>query len=249
VTIEERRAYGREQYRKKKTEYIARAKASYERNKKSRLAYIREWQVANPEKLKRYTKKYRDANKAACRSRVVAWENKNPEKCKAIKQDWQERNSDYTRQWRRDYRSRPENIAREKLTKSAWIAANIERARMQGRRDANARRARLANVGGTFTAQQALWRIEYFGWHCVYCKKELTERTVTLDHQIPICRGGTDWPSNLVPACKSCNSKKHKKTAFEYQAIMLGAGSVYGEKVPIPPSPPESTLVLSLCPT
>lgn len=211
MATEERRAYNRAQYLLKRDEYITRARKSYANNKESRLAYIREWQQANTEKRKRTAAKYRQNNAAECRARIVEWEKNNPNKKRAINKDWAARNSEHVRIHRQNYRSNPENRAREKRQKAAWIAANIERARMQGRRDANARRARLASVQGAFTAQQALWRIEYFGWHCVYCKKHLEERTVTLDHQIPISRGGTDWPSNLVPACKSCNSSKQDK--------------------------------------
>lgn len=43
---------------------------------------------------------------------------------------------------------------------------------------------------------------------CVYCGVEAGEE-MTVDHVIPKRYGGTDQPSNLVPACRSCNSAKH----------------------------------------
>lgn len=39
---------------------------------------------------------------------------------------------------------------------------------------------------------------------CAYCVRPAR----TLDHFIPVSRGGRTEPGNLVPACKSCNSKK-----------------------------------------
>ena len=43
------------------------------------------------------------------------------------------------------------------------------------------------------------------GFKCQYCG---TEKELTLDHLVPKAKGGkTSW-SNLVTACKSCNSKK-----------------------------------------
>lgn len=38
---------------------------------------------------------------------------------------------------------------------------------------------------------------------------------LSLDHLIPVSRGGTDDESNLVIACMSCNSKKHNMTYEE----------------------------------
>ncbi|WP_073925916.1 HNH endonuclease signature motif containing protein [Streptomyces sp. CB03911] len=45
---------------------------------------------------------------------------------------------------------------------------------------------------------------DWFG--CFYCEGPLTD--MQLDHVIPLCRGGADDPSNLVPACARCNGAK-----------------------------------------
>lgn len=70
------------------------------------------------------------------------------------------------------------------------------------------RQARSARADGFHTKQQWQWRIAFYGWHCKYCNMELNLNTVTKDHQIPLVEGGSHWPANLVPACKSCNSWK-----------------------------------------
>lgn len=41
---------------------------------------------------------------------------------------------------------------------------------------------------------------------CRYCRS--TENALTVDHVVPSALGGTDEPSNLVAACKDCNSGK-----------------------------------------
>jgi hypothetical protein len=68
-----------------------------------------------------------------------------------------------------------------------------------------ARRARKLAAPGTATVDQVLARFAYFGNRCVYCRT--TER-LTVDHVVPLSRGGSHWPANLRPACISCNSRK-----------------------------------------
>lgn len=71
--------------------------------------------------------------------------------------------------------------------------------------------ARKRGASGFHTYEQWMARVEFYGWRCVYCKKELTPKTLTQDHVKPISKGGSDWASNLVPACKPCNSSKSNK--------------------------------------
>jgi 5-methylcytosine-specific restriction endonuclease McrA len=49
---------------------------------------------------------------------------------------------------------------------------------------------------------------------CAYCRKPCA---VTIDHVVPICRGGRDEPSNVVPACKPCNSSKNDRLLSEWK--------------------------------
>lgn len=80
------------------------------------------------------------------------------------------------------------------------------------RHKAKVRRARLAGAQGSHTLKQWLDRVQFFGWSCRYCGRGLYPTTLTKDHQIPISKGGSEWASNLVPACRSCNSTKGAKT-------------------------------------
>lgn len=40
---------------------------------------------------------------------------------------------------------------------------------------------------------------------CACCGKKLTTKTMTMDHIIPISRGGTNEPENLIALCEPCN--------------------------------------------
>ncbi len=43
---------------------------------------------------------------------------------------------------------------------------------------------------------------------CHYCEKKFAPKELTMDHVIPIARGGTSTEGNIVPACKACNRDK-----------------------------------------
>ncbi len=54
---------------------------------------------------------------------------------------------------------------------------------------------------------------------CVYCGGGAT----TVDHDVPLSRGGSEDPENLVPACRPCNSAKGRLTGVEFRAVMAEA--------------------------
>jgi 5-methylcytosine-specific restriction endonuclease McrA len=63
---------------------------------------------------------------------------------------------------------------------------------------------------------------------CYYCRRRFPARELTMDHIVPIVRGGKSVKSNVVPCCKSCNSKKHYLLPAEWQEYMesLSTGRV-----------------------
>jgi hypothetical protein len=48
---------------------------------------------------------------------------------------------------------------------------------------------------------------------CIYCG---AETDLTVEHMIPVSRGGPDHPDNFVRVCKHCNSSKGNKGVYEY---------------------------------
>jgi 5-methylcytosine-specific restriction endonuclease McrA len=37
---------------------------------------------------------------------------------------------------------------------------------------------------------------------------------------VPLCRGGSNEISNILPACRHCNRRKHRKTEEEFRALL-----------------------------
>lgn len=52
---------------------------------------------------------------------------------------------------------------------------------------------------------------------CAYCGVKLAKHTATIDHIIPLSRGGTDFKWNLVWCCKRCNLSKGSKLLSEWE--------------------------------
>jgi len=52
---------------------------------------------------------------------------------------------------------------------------------------------------------------------CHYCGKSVGAKALTMDHLVPLVRGGRSAKGNLVPACKDCNNAKKHKLAFEFE--------------------------------
>lgn len=50
---------------------------------------------------------------------------------------------------------------------------------------------------------------------CVYCG----DPADSVDHVIPLVRGGTHGIGNLVPACLTCNKSKHARTVMEWRKM------------------------------
>lgn len=91
------------------------------------------------------------------------------------------------------------------------------------RHAAKRRRAfRLRVLVNDFTADQWLALLEAYSRRCAYCG---IAGVLTEDHLVPLSRGGDHTLTNIVPACQSCNSSKHTKTALEYfcRKLMLQA--------------------------
>jgi 5-methylcytosine-specific restriction endonuclease McrA len=60
---------------------------------------------------------------------------------------------------------------------------------------------------------------------CHYCGGTFPPSELTMDHVVPVVRGGKSIRSNLVPACKECNSRKKYLLPVEWEEFMAGMGS------------------------
>lgn len=64
------------------------------------------------------------------------------------------------------------------------------------------------------------WKRQCAKGRCHYCGESFPPKELTMDHIVPIARGGLSTKGNLVPACKKCNSAKKQLLPMEWETYL-----------------------------
>jgi 5-methylcytosine-specific restriction endonuclease McrA len=80
-------------------------------------------------------------------------------------------------------------------------------------KDAKRRARKAAAPINDFTATQWLEIQAVHDHRCAYCGKR-AKGHLTQDHITPLSKGGSNTASNIIPACKSCNSRKNDRAVL-----------------------------------
>lgn len=67
------------------------------------------------------------------------------------------------------------------------------------------------------TRQSQWWKRELAKGTCHYCNKPFPPQELTMDHIVPVSRGGKTTKGNVVPACKTCNNYKKHLLPIEWE--------------------------------
>ena len=67
---------------------------------------------------------------------------------------------------------------------------------------------------------QRWWKNKVAQGRCHYCNASVAPKELTMDHVVPLVRGGRSTKSNCVPCCKDCNSKKQSLLPMEWEAYL-----------------------------
>jgi 5-methylcytosine-specific restriction protein A len=70
--------------------------------------------------------------------------------------------------------------------------------------------------------QSPWWQRKISKGICHYCGQSFAARDLTMDHIVPLTRGGKSTKGNLVPACKDCNNKKKYLLPIEWEEYLQG---------------------------
>jgi 5-methylcytosine-specific restriction endonuclease McrA len=64
------------------------------------------------------------------------------------------------------------------------------------------------------------WQNRIHKGKCHYCDAAVGGKNLTMDHIVPLSRGGKSKKGNVVPACKTCNNKKKYLLPIEWQEYL-----------------------------
>lgn len=75
-----------------------------------------------------------------------------------------------------------------------------------------------ATVAPKLTKDEWEWIKQRYSQRCAYCR-QIT--LLTKDHILPLSKGGQHTKANIIPACRSCNSRKGNRPACHYNPLYL----------------------------
>lgn len=175
------------------------------RNKRTR-----EYKASHPEKASEYRRRYKENNpesfRAAKKRGAKLYRERHPEKVRELKRESAKRNRDTERAWRRN------NEDKVAASRRKWCELHPEQKAASSRNV----RAQRKGAEGTHTPEE--WRelCERYDNKCLCCNEV---KPLTVDHVIPLSKGGTNYIDNIQPLCKSCNCRKSTKT-IDYRCKM-----------------------------
>ena len=96
-----------------------------------------------------------------------------------------------------------------------WRDGNRSKWRSAHRLSQFKRRTGISILGDGSVTPNFLDNI-YSTENCYYCRLFTEPKNRTLEHKIPLTKGGMHSSSNIVMACKACNFSKNNKTEEEF---------------------------------
>lgn len=131
---------------------------------------------------------------------------------KTTREKYTKNNSDKIRRKSKEYRKNNKN--KVDANRKSWKLRNPDKVKLI---DQKKRCKRESVMTEKISVEEWQNKKAEFDHCCAYCGiKETYLNKLTIDHFIAISKGGPHTLFNLVPACRSCNAKKHNKHPFDF---------------------------------
>ncbi|MCB0363258.1 MAG: HNH endonuclease [Bdellovibrionales bacterium] len=79
--------------------------------------------------------------------------------------------------------------------------------------------------------QSQWWRQQLGSGKCHYCDGHFAKSELTMDHKVPIVRGGVTSKKNVVVACRPCNQEKKYFLPEERNLRKMSGDQIQFEKI------------------
>lgn len=145
------------------------------------------------------------ANKDKLKAQMKVWYLTNKEKVLAGKRAY--RLVDINKERTKAYHGIYNFVNRKRLNARQKTYYNSDRGRFFTKNN-NHKRRQLEFKGSGITNQQWNELLREYNFRCAYCG---IQTNMTIDHVIPLSKGGEHSIENIVPSCAECNSHKHTK--------------------------------------
>ncbi|MCM0081658.1 HNH endonuclease [Geomonas sp. Red32] len=63
---------------------------------------------------------------------------------------------------------------------------------------------------------------------CHWCRQSFHPSDLSMDHVVPVIRGGKSSKGNVVPCCKECNNKKKHMLPIEWEEYLTSLSAEGG---------------------
>jgi 5-methylcytosine-specific restriction endonuclease McrA len=166
---------------------------------------------ASAEARKACHKRWRERNKAKHIAWGIAWAKANPEKARARGKRYYDRHREERCADAREWSRKNPEIGRANAKR--WYYENRERAKENSRTAHRNRRARLKRAFGVVSTADFREIVVLQGQRCAECRRAVS---LTMDHIIPLARGGEHDKKNIQALCMECNQTKHARDPIEF---------------------------------
>lgn len=164
---------------------------------------------SNPEKERERTKQYAKEHSEKRRETKRNTRAKKPDVYRNSAKLWRAKNRDKVRRIHQlDYQRHTDEYKR-RAQKNRIENPDVKRS------SEAKRRARKRQSQTSYTVQDIKRQYEAQKGCCYYCHKHVG-KTYHADHVIPLSRGGSNGPENIVIACEHCNCSKKSKMPHEW---------------------------------
>lgn len=223
----------KEYYEKHKKEILQKVKKYYEQNKIKIIEQHKEYRKQNEEEIKRkgrtYYEQHKEETKEKRKEYFKRYRRENKEKIAEKNKRYYRNNKEYIKIKDKEYYQNNKERVREchKIHYKSYYKNNRKRLCEKGRAYNKTPQGIINSINNRikyrgYIGEQSITKDEWVQvmklniWRCFYCDEVLLKNNRTLDHLVPLSKGGKHVVGNLLPCCRYCNSSKGNREVLNW---------------------------------